>query len=38
MVNALKAAGGGSSARRASFRCSGKWRMMWSTSTMAGWE
>jgi hypothetical protein len=36
MVNALKAAGGGSSARRASFRCSEKWRMM--SSTMAGWE
>jgi hypothetical protein len=38
MVNALKAAGGGSSARSATFRCSGKWRMRWSTPTMAGWE
>jgi len=37
MMNALKP-GGGSSARRVTFRRSGKWRMLWSTSTMAGWE
>jgi hypothetical protein len=36
MLNALKAASGGSSAKRATFRCSGKWRMIW--STMAGWD